>query len=181
MFYVLSGLFAALTAAGAFVRIPLPYVPITLQTFFVLLSGSVLGAKFGALSQLIYLAIGLSGVPVFSNGGGPGYVLQPTFGYLIAYPVAAYFVGYLSWGGRRVSRSKRPAFGRIVVANLCGILIIFAMGVTVLYLNLTYLVGKSISLKSVLWTGFVLFIPGDLIKIFLSSVTAAKLNEVVPV
>ncbi|MCG8608351.1 biotin transporter BioY, partial [bacterium] len=94
-FYLLSSLFAALTAAGAFIKIPLPYVPLTLQPLFVIMAGSVLGAKFGAQSQLIYLAVGLSGVPVFANGGGPAYILQPTFGYLLAYPVAAYTVGFL--------------------------------------------------------------------------------------
>ena len=69
----LMALFAALTAIGAFIRIPLPYVPITLQTIFVLLAGVLLGKKRAALSQVIYLVIGLAGVPVFTEGGGRLY------------------------------------------------------------------------------------------------------------
>ncbi|RMF57786.1 MAG: hypothetical protein D6743_18490, partial [Calditrichaeota bacterium] len=95
--YVLASLFAALTAVGAFIRIPFGIVHFTLQDFFVMLSGCVLGPAYGALSQLIYLAVGLVGVPIFSQGGGPGYVLQPTFGYLLGYPVAAWVIGLLVW------------------------------------------------------------------------------------
>jgi len=76
-------LFAALTAVGAFIRVPLPIVPFTLQTFFVALSGALLGARRGMLAQLLYVAIGLLGVPIFTKGGGIGYVFQPSFGYLV--------------------------------------------------------------------------------------------------
>jgi len=85
--------FAALTAVGAFIRVPFLYVPLTLQTFFVLMAGNLLGSRFGAASQFVYLVIGLMGLPIFANGGGPGYILQPTFGYLLAYPLAAVIAG----------------------------------------------------------------------------------------
>lgn len=179
LFYLLSSLFAALTAAGAFIKIPLPYVPLTLQDFFVILSGSVLGPQYGALSQLIYLAVGLAGVPIFSNGGGPGYIFQPTFGYLLAYPLAAYVVGLVIWGKRRFADGPVPSFLRIFLASLSGMLLIFVIGVTGLYFNLNYVVGKSISLQTAVLTGFVVFIPGDLIKIFLSTVVSLKVNQLV--
>ena len=77
---ILIGLFAALIVAGAFIKIPIPYVPFTLQFLFILFAGMLLGKRLGLLSQVVYLLIGLTGAPVFTNGGGPGYVLQPTFG-----------------------------------------------------------------------------------------------------
>ncbi|MFQ5863731.1 MAG: biotin transporter BioY [bacterium] len=177
--YLMSSLFAALTAAGAFLRIPLTfYVPITLQTFFVILAGSVLGAKFGAISQIIYLTVGLLGAPIFAHGGGPGYVFQPTFGYLVGYPIAAYAIGYMIWGKNDSNRSNLPGFLRICFSNLMGVLIIFVFGVTVLYLNIKMIVGKPITLGTALWGGFVIFIPGDIIKILLSSFITVKLYRI---
>lgn len=81
----LCGLFAALTAIGAFIKIPLPppLVPFTLQFLFCALAGVLLGSKVGALSQLIYVLVGLVGIPVFTEGSGLHYVVKPTFGYLI--------------------------------------------------------------------------------------------------
>ena len=76
-------LMAALTAVGAWLRIPVPYVPFTLQMSFVYLSGVWLGARYGALAQLVYISAGLVGFPIFAKGGGPHYVLEPSFGYII--------------------------------------------------------------------------------------------------
>ena len=80
---ILIAMFAALTAIGAFIRIPLPVVPITLQYFFCALGALLLGAKKGALAQILYVAVGLIGIPIFTKGGGPQYIFQPSFGYLI--------------------------------------------------------------------------------------------------
>lgn len=181
-YYLLSSLFAALTAAGAFLKIPLPsYVPLTLQTFFVILSGSVLGPKFGALSQILYLTVGLLGIPIFSQGGGPGYIFQPTFGYLVGYPIAAFAIGYMIWGKNGFERSNLPTFFRVCFSNVLGVLIIFVFGVTVLYFNLNFIVGKPITLRTALWSGFIVFIPGDIIKILLSSFISLKLYRVLMV
>jgi biotin transport system substrate-specific component len=93
--------FAAATAFGARVALPLPGtpVPFTLQPLFVLLAGAVLGARLGAASQALYLAAGLSGLPVFVAGGGAAYLLGPTGGYLMAYPAAAFLAGALGRSG----------------------------------------------------------------------------------
>ena len=80
---VYVALFAALIAAGAFLQIPVPPVPFTLQSFFCLLAGSLLGPWLGMLSVLIYLAAGLIGLPVFTQGGGFSYLFMPTFGFLL--------------------------------------------------------------------------------------------------
>ena len=86
---VLAALFAALTAIGAFLQIPTGTVPITLQFLFTALAGLLLGWKWGAISQLLYVGIGLLGLPVFTQGGGIGYVLQPSFGFLLGLIPAA--------------------------------------------------------------------------------------------
>ena len=93
---VFAALFAALTGAVAWFKIPLPFtpVPITLQTLMVLLSGAMLGAYYGALSMIIYLILGAIGFPVFAGGGfGVGALLGPSGGYLFSYPVAAFVIG----------------------------------------------------------------------------------------
>src|SRR5690606_41849153 len=91
---VLTSLFTALTAVGAFLSIPVGSVPITLQSLFVVLSGLLLGPKLGALSQLIYVLLGLSGVRIFAGfSGGPQTVFTPSFGFLIGFIFAAFIVG----------------------------------------------------------------------------------------
>lgn len=87
--------FATLTALGARISVPLPGtpVPFTFQVVAVLLAGYLLGPAGGAASQAAYLAAGVAGLPVFAGGGGPAYLLGPTGGYLLAYPVAAAVVG----------------------------------------------------------------------------------------
>ena len=93
---ILVALFAALTAAGAFIKIPIPYVPFTLQFLFCALAGILLGAKLGGLSQISYVAMGLIGIPVFTEGGGPAYIFQPTFGYLIGFIMGSYVIGKIT-------------------------------------------------------------------------------------
>ncbi len=90
----LVALFTALTAIGAFISIPLGPVPITLQSFFVILSGILLGPKLGALSQVLYIFLGLIGIPIFSGfSGGLQHILKPSFGFIIGFVFAAYIAG----------------------------------------------------------------------------------------
>ncbi len=95
---VFAALFAALTGAIAWFKVPLPFtpVPITLQTLMVLLSGAMLGPIYGALAMIVYLVLGAIGLPVFAGGSsGVGALLGPTGGYLFSYPVAAFTIGYM--------------------------------------------------------------------------------------
>jgi biotin transport system substrate-specific component len=93
---ILTGLFAALTAAGAFIRVPMWPVGIPLQVLVTALSGMLLGGRMGAASQAIYLLIGLAGVPVFSEGGGIGYIARPSFGFLVGLMPMAFVIGTLA-------------------------------------------------------------------------------------
>jgi len=155
----LIGLFAALTAVGAFIRIPLPYVPITMQVFFVLFAGLLLGARAGALSQLVYILIGLAGLPVFAEGGGPGYVFHPSFGFLVGFVAAAWVMGFLSFKpGRDVNRL------RIVLSSLAALVVIYLIGIPYLYLAINYFLLQEISLVNAFKVGLV-FLPGDIIKV----------------
>lgn len=80
---ILSALFTALISIGAFIKIPIPVVPFTLQFLFTMLAGLLLGGRLGTLSVLVYILLGLVGLPVFTEGGGLAYLLKPTFGYII--------------------------------------------------------------------------------------------------
>ncbi len=118
------GLFCLLTILGAMVRVPLPGtpVPMTLQTAVVLFAGVALGARLGACSQLLYLAIGLIGVPVFADSGaGPQYVFGATGGYLLGFLIVPVVVGRLT---ARSSRLKPT-----LAAAAVGTILIFALGV----------------------------------------------------
>ena len=146
---VAFSVFVALTAK---VQIPLWPVPITLQTLAVLFTGVVLGSRRGALALLVYLAEGAVGLPVFASGAGLLYMLGPTGGYLISYPIAAGLVGFLAERGW----DQRPT--RTALAMVMGNLVIYALGVAWLAVFLG-------ALGTALYKGMLIFIPGDLIKI----------------
>lgn len=98
----LCSLFTALIAIGAFLQIPLPnFDYFTLQFFFVLMAGMLLGARLGALSAALYVLIGLLGIPVFAAGGGISYVLRPSFGFLLGFIVTAFCSGWIMQHGQR--------------------------------------------------------------------------------
>ncbi|MBM2841315.1 MAG: biotin transporter substrate-specific component [Bacteroidetes bacterium] len=121
-------LFAAATAVGARVDIPHEPVPFTLQTLFVLLSGAFLGARNGALSQVLYLGMGVLGAPVFSLGGfGIAKLLGPTGGYLLAFPVAAALVGYLIQFRRTLLWSFTSMTAGLVIIFACGTIQLYAV------------------------------------------------------
>lgn len=117
--------FSLLTALAAQLVVPLPWtpVPLTGQTFAVLLTGALLGSRMGALTMLVYLAEGAAGLPFFRGGaGGAQHLLGPTAGYLFAFPVAAFVTGYLAergWDRRFVTAAAAMALGSLVILA-CG-------------------------------------------------------------
>lgn len=150
-------LFAALTAVGAFIRIPLGYSSITLQTFFTAMAGCVLGPWYGALSQLVYVALGLVGLPIFTQGGGIGYLMQPTCGFLIGLIPAAWVIGRIA--------GRKPEPKQIVPACLLGYGVLYAIGVPYMALILNTVLGKGMGFSAIMWAGMIPFLPGDMIKI----------------
>ena len=154
----LVALFAALSGIGAFVRVPIPYVPLTLQTLMVMFSGLILGGRLAAVSQLVYVLVGLMGIPIFAHGGGPGYVLQPTFGYLLGFIFGAYVIGRFTERRDQLKRSF------LLLVLLAGTMAIYIPGVTVLYFNLNLIQEKAVSLSTAVKIGFLVPLPGGLIK-----------------
>ncbi len=162
--------FVVLTSLGAFLKIPFFPVPLTLQTLFVILSGIILGPKLGALSQIIYITVGLSGIPVFANGGGISYILSPTFGYIIGFIPAAYTSGMLS---------KQLAFSPIInmiLAATIGTTLIYLSGLPYLYIVMKYIIGKNLTLYHTLLYGCLVFLPGDAAKIIASALIGSKVT-----
>lgn len=141
--------FAVATAVGAKLSIPLPGtpVPFTLQPLVVLLAGALLGARLGAASQVLYLLAGAVGLPVFVAGGGLAYLLGPTGGYLLAYPVAAWVVGALGGQGRL----------RTLGSLLAGLVAIYAGGLA--WLAIVGTVNAAVAL------GLRPFLLADLVKV----------------
>lgn len=170
---ILCALFAALTAVGAFIRIPLPGIPITLQTMFVLLAGLLLGAKSGAVSVAVYVILGLIGLPIFTQGGGPGYVLVPTFGYLIGFILGAFAAGRLA------ERWKKPSAKQLFAANLAGIGCIYLIGMTYFYVLSNFVLDTPIAFWPLLMTCFVPVIPGDLLTCVICAWLGKRLIPVV--
>lgn len=154
--------FAALTALGAKLAVPLPgtAVPFTLQVFAVLLSGIALGSRLGASSQLLYLGAGIAGLPVFMAGGGLAYLLGPTGGYLLAFPIAAAIAG---WPAGR----SRGALS-IIVGAVLGVALIHAAGLS----WLAILGGDPVAFRE----GVLSFLPGDVLKIALAVLIGGRLR-----
>ncbi len=145
---VYTALFAVLTGVGALIIIPAPFVPVTLQSLFCLLSGALLGKKMGPTSQGMYILLGLAGMPVFSRGGsGPGVLLGPTGGYIIGFIPASYITGFFT--------QKK----HLIAGLILGTLVIYATGL----LQLKFITQRS--WPEVFLIGAAPFIPGDILKI----------------
>ena len=165
----LVSLFAALTAVGAFISIPLGPVPLTLQTLFVLISGYVLGAKKAALSQLVYIALGLVGLPIFSGfSGGIQTILKPSFGFLIGFVAGAFVVGY-------ISRNIRSLIGYLFAGAL-GTVVIYTIGIPYMAFILNTVMDSALSLERILQIGIIAFLPGDIVKLVIAAYLGKRLN-----
>jgi len=159
-------LVTALTALAAQISVPLPFtpVPFTLQPMVVLLGGAALGPRLGMASQVLYLALGIAGFPVFAASAvlpqGPLRLLGPTGGYLMSYPFAAFVAGALAERGfdRRYITS--------VIAMAAGLAVVFTFGV--LWLA-WFAQPVQAGLASALRTGLYPFLPADLIKICIAA------------
>ena len=164
---VYASMFGALTAIGAYIIIPLPPVPITLQTLFLNLAGALLGGYLGALSQVVYILLGVIGLPVFAGGkAGLGVLIGPTGGYLFGFVAAAFVVGKL------IALRKKPGLVWTVVSMVAGMVIIYSLGVFQLTLVAKLSVEKAITV------GALPFLPGDAVKIVLAALIYLKTRDI---
>ncbi len=168
---ILIALFTALIAVGAFIKIPIPYVPLTLQLMFTNLAALVLGAKRGALASALYLVIGLIGIPIFTKGGGPSYIFQPTFGYLVAFIIGAYIAGKI------VEKSETKNIKTYLFASAANIIIVYTIGFMYGVMIINLYLGKNVPIKSLLPAFVLAPLPGDIITLSASSLIAKRLKN----
>lgn len=166
--YVLCALFAALITVGAHIKVPVPIVPFTLQFLFTTLAGLTLGPKRGALAVLVYIAAGLAGFPVFTSGGGPAYVMQPTFGYLPGFAAGAWITGY-------IAERRGLSYANAVLASFAGLAAVYSCGMGWCWAVSNYVLGTPIALKPLFVYCFLLAVPGDAALCFISAAAAVKL------
>jgi biotin transport system substrate-specific component len=168
---VLAALFTALTVVGAKINFLLPGIPITFQPIIVMLAGCLLGSKPAFLSQVVYVLIGLIGIPVFAKPiAGPVYLVQPSFGYLIGFIISAFVIGLI------IEKSKKKNLLKFIIANMTGLFIIYFFGVLYMYGLMNLFLGKNISIiKAIIAGAFQLFLLKDIILGFLVSFIALNI------
>lgn len=162
--------FAVLTAVGALIRIPLPFtpVPLTFQTFFVLLGAALLGARRGFASQATYLGLGAAGLPIFAGGAASLALLGPTGGYLMGFVAASLLTGTLTRGARGSS------FLWTAGAMILGLGVIYLLGTA----QLAILTGAS--LPAAVSMGVAPFLLGDAVKLAAAAGIAVAVRRRVP-
>lgn len=166
---ILVAIFAALIAIGAFIRIPVPVVPFTLSLLFTTLAGLLLGAKKGALSVAVYVILGVIGVPVFVEGGGPGYILKPSFGYLIGFILGAYVAGYFA------EKSSHPTLKTLLIGNFLNLLVVYACGMVYVYFICNFYLGQAMAVWTVIWYCFIMAVPGDIVICIVAAILGKRL------
>lgn len=162
---VFAALFASLTAVGAYVKIPLPLtpVPVTMQVFFVLLAGCILGSRWGTISMIVYLLLGIAGFPVFSGGtSGLGVLFGPTGGYLVGFIFAAFVTGKLSETMHQRSLLKNS------LHMLVGLCIIYIFGAFRL------MQVADLTFQQTMVAGVLPFIIGDVISLIIAAFIATR-------
>lgn len=164
------GLSAALIAVSAFIRIPTQPVPLTMQVFIIFLIPILFGARVAFFGFLLYLGLGLIGLPVFSSGGGIGYVLMPTFGYLLGFMVSTIPVGVIC--------DKIKGYKGYVLAGITFMLIYNIIGAAWLYFNINYIQNKEMSVTGAIVAGILPFILPDILKITAAVSIAPVLRKI---
>lgn len=168
---VLAAMFTALMCiVTMLVRIfqPIVVLPFSLQPFIMLLAACILSPRAASLSMLAYLGLGLIGMPVFSVPpyGGPAYILLPSFGFILGFPLAA-------WVQSKLIRKTNLL--NFIIAGIVGVLIYYAIGLPYMYVILNFYLGQAINVMSLIKIGFLPFITFDLIKIAIASFLAVQL------
>ncbi|AGT33282.1 biotin biosynthesis protein BioC [Geobacillus genomosp. 3] len=173
----LAAMFVALMAIGANITSWVPFlvvggVPITLQTFFCVLAGAVLGRRLGAVAMIVYMLVGLAGVPVFAKlSGGLSIIFQPTFGFILSFIVAAYATGWL------INRGPQPAStARFVTAALVGMILNYVIGTNWMYMAYKLWAEAPQGLSyGMVWGWMLAPLPKDIVLSIVAGVIAPKL------
>lgn len=167
----LSALMIAILAICSQLSLPIGPIPITLQTFAVLLIGMILPSRQAFIVTSAYLFLGLIGFPVFANAsGGIQSVLSPAFGFAIGFIPAATFAA-------RFLEKKRPTLRHYLIASLLATIILYLIGLSYMSVILNFLLGSQMSFVQILTAGMLPFLPGDMLKAVLSVGVALRLKN----
>ena len=173
----ICSLFTALIAIGAFLKITIPIEPVdmhfTLQWLFVLMAGFLLGSRLGTISVGLYLFIGLIGVPIFASGGGPAYLMRPTFGFLLGFLFAVWIIGFLS------KKIKEPTFTKYLIPSIAGLLIYYGCGMIYFYFMNNFVLGVPVSVSLVIVNCFLLTVFPDFLLCILSVIASIRIKPYV--
>lgn len=165
----MCALFVTLIIIGTFIKIPVPVLPFTLQFLFTMLAGLLLGGKLGALSVFVYIILGLIGLPVFTEGGGLGYLFKPSFGYIIGFCIGSFVTGIIA------NKVSAPSYKRLFAANFIGLIIVYLCGMIYYYIICNYVINTPIALWPLILYCFILAVPGDIALCILSAILAKRL------
>lgn len=174
----LTALFTALIAiSGLFLKIPLPppFPAISTQFFFSLLAGLLLGPKLGSLSVVLYILLGLCGLPIFTTGGGIGYVLYPSFGYLIGFIFSAMLCGLFRQKSEKKYGKIKPVY--LFVGCFLGLFVVYFFGVLHLYCIKNFYAGEAIGVFAAIQAGMLVFLLPDTLWCILLSALAPQLMK----
>jgi biotin transport system substrate-specific component len=174
----LVGMFVALTAIGANITTIAPFlhvggVPITLQTFFAVLAGLILGSRIGSIAMIVYMLVGLVGVPVFADfSGGLGIILKPTFGFILSYIFAAFIIGKIV--------ERKTSVSAYIVAALIGMVVNYLFGTNWMYFAFKFWAAAPAGFTyKVAWLWMVPPLPKDIILSVFAGVLAHRLEKTV--
>jgi len=146
-------LLTTMVAVGAFIEIPAPVIgSFTLQLTFVILAGILLGKKNGTIAVLIYAVGGLIGIPWFAHGGGIGYVIQPTFGFILSFAAAAYISGLFREYSEK--KYKKVRLNWVIAGSVISTLVVWVFGMLYLSAIYQYVLGKSFGYSKALLSIF---------------------------
>ncbi len=170
--FVVSAFMLVLVIVGAFIKIPLLSVPFTLQVMFVNLVAMILPKRYTLLTMGSYLVLGLIGIPIFAQGGGFWYVLNPTFGYIIGFLVGAFIASSF------LDKFGRNSFKNYGIATFINLFIIYLFGLVYLYIILVMYKGKPLGISNIFLIGFTPFILMDIVTCVVSVIVANRLNKI---
>lgn len=160
-----TAIFVCLMFAGAKISIPFPPVPLTFQFMFCAMASLLLGAKYGTASQIIYILLGLIGLPVFSKGGGIGYIFEPTFGFILGFVFCALTIGLMT------RSTKKLTLPRLILASTAGLVVLNIFGSAYFYLIFRLYLNQPKAILSILTLFAPYFIKDLIIGVFLATLT----------
>ncbi|WP_040205240.1 biotin transporter BioY [Neobacillus jeddahensis] len=172
----MAGMFVALMAIGANIATIAPFlhvggVPITLQTFFAILAGAILGSRLGSIAMIVYMLVGLVGVPVFADFyGGLSIIIRPTFGFIISYILIAFIIGKMV--------EKNKSLATFIIASLIGMVVNYLFGTNWMYYayKLWAAAPEGFTYKMA-WLWMLPPLPKDLILAVLAGMMAHRLEK----